>query len=827
MTQSISRPNSAAEQDKALREKVFAAVEEYYQFKFANRQFIPGQTYVPVSGKVFDNQELVKLVDSSLDFWLTTGRFAAEFEARFAEWMGVKHCLLVNSGSSANLLALSALTSPKLGDKRLKPGDEVITVAAGFPTTVNPIFQNQLVPVFLDVNLPGCDIDVDKLDEALSESTRAIMVAHTLGNPFNLEAVMAFAEKHDLWVIEDNCDAVGSVYNGKKTGTFGQIATVSFYPAHHMTMGEGGAVLTSDTRLKKILESFRDWGRDCFLAGTPINVAETIKPIEAVEVGDKVLTHTGRYCVVTEQLGRIYNGEIYTIKARMRPPLTTTAKHPFWIESNGVRQWVEAQNLQVGDLLLEAIPTQDQLPTSFIWNYDTAYETKQERLEPEPDLMRLIGYWLAEGSLVKSYKGKSGYKENKYFLYRVDFSFHKNETSYIEDVTFLMEKYFGVKSYLHPKKGTEGVSLTFKTRKGYEFFGQFFGNGADNKALPEWMVNWPLELTQELVKGYWRGDGSESFQGYSCHSISLILIEQIRRILLKGEILCSYWQRDVDQHKSSVVNGKTIVAKAPLNALNIYGKNAEKLAILLEEKYTARSDHQYAYVSSDGQYACYPIVKIDQAEAENLVVYNIEVEEDHSYHASGIAVHNCWCPPGVDNTCNKRFGWQLGELPFGYDHKYTYSHVGYNLKMTDMQAAVGVAQLDKLPEFVKKRAENFDFLHKKLQDLQDVLILPEPTPNSEPSWFGFLLLVKEDAPFTRNELVGYLEEKRIGTRLLFGGNLVRQPLYQGWNYRVVGELTNADKVMHGAFWIGVFPGLTEEMLTYVSDTMHEFCRTRK
>ncbi|MBR8827239.1 MAG: lipopolysaccharide biosynthesis protein RfbH [Gomphosphaeria aponina SAG 52.96 = DSM 107014] len=442
MTQSISRPSSVAEKDQVLREKVFAAVEEYYQFKFANRQFIPGQTYVPVSGKVFDELELIKLVDSSLDFWLTTGRFAAEFEARFAEWMGVKHCLLVNSGSSANLLALSALTSPKLGDKRLKPGDEVITVAAGFPTTVNPIFQNQLVPVFLDVNLPGCDIDVDKLDEALSDRTRAIMVAHTLGNPFNLDAVMAFAQKHDLWVIEDNCDAVGSVYNGKKTGTFGQIATVSFYPAHHMTMGEGGAVLTSDTRLKKILESFRDWGRDC------------------------------------------------------------------------------------------------------------------------------------------------------------------------------------------------------------------------------------------------------------------------------------------------------------------------------------------------------------------------------------------WCPPGVDNTCNKRFGWQLGELPEGYDHKYTYSHVGYNLKMTDMQAAVGVAQLDKLPQFVKKRAENFEFLHKKLQDLQDVLILPEPTPNSEPSWFVFLLLVKEDAPLTRNELVRHLEEKRIGTRLLFGGNLVRQPLYQGWNYRVVGELTNADKVMHGAFWLGVFPGLTEEMLTYVSDTMH-------
>lgn len=369
MTQPIHRPTNTSEQEQELREQVFQAVQEYYKHKFQPRAFVAGQTYIPASGKVFDEQELVKLVDSSLDFWLTTGRYAAEFEERFAQWMGVKHCLLVNSGSSANLVALSALTSPKLGEKQLKPGDEVITVAAGFPTTVNPIFQNQLIPVFLDVKLPGYDLDIEQLESALSEKTKAIMIAHTLGNPFNLEAVMAFAEKHDLWVVEDNCDAVGSLYKGQKTGTFGHLATVSFYPAHHMTMGEGGAVLTSDTRLKKIVESFRDWGRDC------------------------------------------------------------------------------------------------------------------------------------------------------------------------------------------------------------------------------------------------------------------------------------------------------------------------------------------------------------------------------------------WCPPGVDNTCNKRFGWQLGDLPFGYDHKYTYSHVGYNLKMTDMQAAVGVAQLDKLPGFIKKRRENFDFLHQKLQELQDVLILPEASPDSEPSWFGFPIFVKENAPF--------------------------------------------------------------------------------
>ena len=447
MTQSTQ--SSLSNQENELRSRVLSSVIDYYQYKFATKEFIPGKTYIPVSGKVFDEQELIKLVDSSLDFWLTTGRFAAEFESRFAEWFGVKHCLLVNSGSSANLLALTALTSPKLGAKRLKPGDEVITVAAGFPTTVNPIFQNQLVPVFLDVELSTYGVDISQLESALSPKTRAIMIAHTLGNPFDLGVVTEFAQKHDLWLIEDNCDALGSTYNGQKTGTFGHLATLSFYPAHHITMGEGGAVITNDTRLKKIVESFRDWGRDC------------------------------------------------------------------------------------------------------------------------------------------------------------------------------------------------------------------------------------------------------------------------------------------------------------------------------------------------------------------------------------------WCPPGVDNTCEKRFSWQLGDLPYGYDHKYTYSHVGYNLKMTDMQAAVGCAQLDKLSDFIDKRRQNFQFLYQNLESLQDFFVLPEASPNSEPSWFGFPLFVKADAPFSRNDLVKHLEEKRIGTRLLFAGNLLKQPTYKDLIYRTVGNFSNSDEIMNRVFWLGVFPGLTEEMLKYVISTINSFCYSYK
>jgi CDP-6-deoxy-D-xylo-4-hexulose-3-dehydrase len=431
-----------------LRARILELVREYHGAAFGARGFLPGASAVPVSGRVFDADELEHLVDASLDFWLTTGRYAAQFEREFARVCGVRHALLVNSGSSANLVALSCLTSPKLGAEALRPGDEVITVAAGFPTTVNPIIQNRLVPVFVDVTVPTYNIDARQLDDAYSPRTRAVMVAHTLGNPFDLAEVTDFARRHDLWLIEDCCDAVGARYGGRPVGTFGDVATVSFYPAHHITTGEGGCVLTDAPRLKTLAESFRDWGRDC------------------------------------------------------------------------------------------------------------------------------------------------------------------------------------------------------------------------------------------------------------------------------------------------------------------------------------------------------------------------------------------WCDPGKDNTCGKRFDWQLGELPCGYDHKYTYSHIGYNLKVTDMQAAVGVAQLRKLPSFVEARRANFAALREGLCDLEEFFILPEATRGAEPSWFGFPLAVRPGAPFTRNDLIRYLDARHVGTRLLFGGNLLRQPAYQGVEHRQVGPLAQSDFVMNHAFWLGVYPGLTTTMLDFVIDSVHAFCRTR-
>lgn len=426
-----------------LRSQILDLVREYHDAAFAPQEFLPGETQVHFAGRVFDHRELVNLVDSSLDFWLTTGRWAEQFEHSFARLHGLRHALLVNSGSSANLVALSCLTSTKLGPRRLKPGDEVITVASSFPTTVNPIIQNGLVPVFVDVTVPTYNIDVTMLDAALSGRTRAIMVAHTLGNPFDLDSVTAFAVEHGLWLIEDCCDALGSTYRGHPVGGFGDLASVSFYPAHHITMGEGGCVLTNKGRLKVLAESFRDWGRDC------------------------------------------------------------------------------------------------------------------------------------------------------------------------------------------------------------------------------------------------------------------------------------------------------------------------------------------------------------------------------------------WCAPGKENTCGKRFDHQLGDLPRGYDHKYIYSDIGYNLKLTDMQAAVGVAQLEKLDSFITARRANFKRLHDGLSNLREFLILPEPTPDSDPSWFGFPIALREGAPVDRDHLLRFMNDRKIATRLLFGGNLLRQPAYLRTDHRRIGDLPVADFISDRVLWVGVYPGLDDPRLDFMIESFYE------
>lgn len=439
---------SIQKSEKEIQESIMSLVKEWHEVKFSNKSFTAGESYVNYSGRVFDEKELLNLVDSSLEFWLTGGRYDNQFCENLSKYLGVKHALTVNSGSSANLLAFSALTAPEIDriNRRLMPGDEFITVAASFPTTVNPAIQYGMTPVFLDIDLGTYNINISKLEEAISNKTKLIMLAHTLGNPFNLKVVMDVAKKHNLWVIEDTCDALGSTYDGKLCGTVGDIGTLSFYPAHQITMGEGGAVVTNNSILKMYLSSYRDWGRDC------------------------------------------------------------------------------------------------------------------------------------------------------------------------------------------------------------------------------------------------------------------------------------------------------------------------------------------------------------------------------------------WCPSGKDNTCGKRFGWELGSLPPGYDHKYIYSHIGYNLKITDMQAAIGLAQLEKLPFFIEARRKNHKEIYKALKPFEDFFILHEATENSNPCWFGFMIYVKEGAPFTKQDLVLHLEENKIATRNLFAGNILRQPAYKEIKHRIVGDLKNTDNVMSRAFWIGVYPGIDDVRRNYMIETITNFCK---
>ena len=437
---------AAERSTETIRSEIMALIDEYYAVAHRRQPFSRDSSPVPVSGRVYDAHDMMSLVDSALDFWLTTGRFNEAFQTRLAKRIGVRYATTVNSGSSANLVAFAALTSHLLGERQVQPGSEVITAGTGFPTTVNPAMLMGMVPVFVDVDIPTYNIVPDLVEEAITPKTRAIMVAHTLGNPFDAARLADIAKRHRLFLIEDCCDALGATFNGRHVGTFGDIGTLSFYPAHHITMGEGGAAFTWNPTLKRAMEAFRDWGRDCY------------------------------------------------------------------------------------------------------------------------------------------------------------------------------------------------------------------------------------------------------------------------------------------------------------------------------------------------------------------------------------------CEPGKDNTCNRRFDWQLGELPYGYDHKYTYSHLGFNLKITDMQAAVGLSQLDHLEDFIAARRRNFALLSEGLGELEEFLVLPEATPGSEPSWFGFPITLRAGVPFTRDRLVRHLNDKRIGTRLLFGGNLVRQPYMSGRNFRVHGDLTNSDRIMHDTFWIGVYPGLDNNAIAYVIDTMVDFCR---
>jgi dTDP-4-amino-4,6-dideoxygalactose transaminase len=807
--------------------EILELVEKYYK-ETINRTFIAGETYIPAMKAYYDENEIKSLVSASLDMRWVDGEITRRFEREMAKYLGVRFAIMCNSGSSANLLAVSALTSELFKSNRLKPGDEVVTVSAGFPTTVNPIIQNGLIPVFVDINIGTYNVSPYLVDQAITDKTRAIFIAHTLGNPYDIDEIKEIAKLHNLWVIEDCADCIGAEFDGKKLGTFGNVSTTSFYPAHIMSVGEGGMVFTDSPMIAKAVRSFRDWGRECFPAGTLVNVEGEQVPIEKVKVGDFVLSHLGDYCSVYETLNREYSGKLYTIKPRNGKEITCTENHPFWAKRDGKYGWIAAKELAKNDILLESLPAVVTRKNAVLsYSYKTAYKEVREKIEVTPELMKLIGYWLAEGSTTSGLKGKSGYSENKYLAYRVEFSFHVDEVEYIQEVKSLMGEVFGVSASVRKSNGN-GITIQCKSRKAYEFFSQFFGTGASKKRIPDMLTRLPVELSAPLILGYWSGDGSGSKIGYSFCSTSSSLLNQIRRMLARLGIMSSYSEVSPEKKHPSVVNGKTIQAKHTQYWINIYGESATTFSNLfgLDLYKLSGTKSSYSYVE-DG-YICYPIESIASKYVSEFTVYNLEVREHESYHANNLAVHNCWCAPGHDNTCGKRFGQvDKGDLPDGFDHKYIFSHIGYNLKSTDLQASIGLEQLKKLPEFLEDRRENWEYLRGRFKELglDKYFVLPIQLQRAKPAWFGFILTIREGVGFTRREIVSYLEENKIGSRNLFGGNLTKQPAYIGLNWRIsdtVSGMPHTDIVMERTFWIGCHPSMSRSMLDYIIDKFVEF-----
>lgn len=817
-------------------------------YKEPDPPFVPGESRVPYAGRVYDAAELCAGVKAVLDFTLTGGPATREFERTFNAMLGREYGCLVNSGSSANLLAISALRSPLLGSKQLQPGDEVITVAAGFPTTLNPIIQNGLVPVFIDIDKQTLNIRADLIEEEITEKTKAIFIAHTLGIPADLDKIMAIAKKHNLFFIEDNADALGSVYGGHLTGTYGHISTFSFYPAHHITMGEGGFISTNNPLLGQIIKSLRDWGRECFTEGTLIDTIEGLKPIENVVEGDNVLTHTGKYMPVTRVFKTPYNLPLRAIKSQKKNIITCTPSHKFYVvqKNKEVPEWVSAENIHIGDFLTESAPSFYSHKNEIVWEYEAYEHTNIEKLTLTKDLMRLCGYWLAEGSISKCNKFSNGVKDTGkkrhriYYKYKVEFAFNINETIYIDDVTKLMHSYFGINNiHLNYKKGSNGVTLEFNTRKGYEFFFQLFSKISYKKKLPNYFLALDDRLLIELLKGLWRGDGSY-WEGnvqqntvkkrraiYNFCTTSPILHEQVRKILLKLRINPSICVRTPNQHHSSIVNGMKIVARRNMYIILMYGANAFQFAKLLKESSKNLVDGCVPLFTREGRYALFPVTAIKEIESIPTFVYNLHVGEDNSYHANGVIVHNCTCPPGVYNVCGHEFSGQYGTLPEGYDHRYVYSHIGYNLQATDIQAAIGLAQLGKLLKFAQARDNNHvlytEFFYKYRGYFE--VCGPTSVKGCMPSWFACPVRVLPSAPFTRTDLTKYLAEHKIETRNLFGGNLLRQPAYETIEKRVSCHgLKNTDDVMNNVFFLGVYPGLTEEMILYVQATIETFIK---
>jgi dTDP-4-amino-4,6-dideoxygalactose transaminase len=496
-----------------------------------NKNFVPGKSQVLYSGPYWDEKEILAMINTILNGkWFVAGENVYKFEREFAKRFGVEYSHMVNSGSSANLVMMAALKKYF----QWEDGSEIIVSPVGFPTTISAIVQNNMIPVFIDIEFDTLNFNINKIEEKITDKTKGIFVSPVLGNPPDMDFLKSLCEKHNIKLIGDSCDSIGTKWNDKDLSDFYVAWTSSFYPAHHISTGEGGMISSNIEELKKLFMSFATWGRSCMKFDGAIYTTSGIKNICDIVVGDLVYTHLGNYKMVNELITRKYTGKMYKFKSKKNIDVEFTSEHPLYIERNGLYSWIESKNIIVGDNLVQKIPQQIETPKTFTINYDTLFKNVSFDINVEDDLFRLVGYWLAEGSLAKGNKGSNGKilpsSKGKYLSYRVDFSFHKDETLYIDDVILLMKKYFNVAGWVRKDNGN-GVSVEFKSRKGYEFFQKFCNKISYNKKINHNFIHYDKSLLKELIKGFWRGDGSSSKSNFSLSTTSPHLFQQFKLIL--------------------------------------------------------------------------------------------------------------------------------------------------------------------------------------------------------------------------------------------------------------------------------------------------------
>ncbi len=890
------------------KKEIFDKVTEYYQNFHQGEPFVAEQSKINYAGRVYDEKEMINLVDSALDFWLTAGKYAKEFEKRFAEFIGIKHCLLTNSGSSANLLAMSSLTSPLLGNKRCKKGDEVITVATAFPTTVNPIVQNGLVPVFVDIDLDTLNIDVDSVEDAITDKTKAIFVAHTLGNPFDLDVIDNLKEKYNLDVIEDTCDALGSKYRDYMVGSFGDLSTYSFFPPHHMSCSKDTPIPYLDNEGKWRIESIQKLFLKYSTQPNTIKVisfdnqhkvkwsipSAILKHRKDRKRMIKITTQHGRNVIVTEDhsvfiLDRNTAKIISCFSKEIKPDdyIVVTNKIPIIdnIKYIDTIEYFRDKNAYVSGFSQDNLKSvhwedrwqfksRDSLPIKYLSKYNLSKEkltvgilqskTKiPARIIINKELCRLIGYFLAEGSYSNG----------------LIFSFNTDEIILITDVQNILKSLFNLSSYIS-KVGEHGIIIKTDSKNIEYVFKDIFGvkKGAHNKRIPWFLYHTNEDCIKSFIYGYTKGDGSirimpDNHNNIDVTSVSKALLNDFQYLLSMVGISACFYRSSRSKGNYSLSfsgyiyddNSRTIIKTNSKDRQNYHeqipllSKFREYICVSKKQKTTSKnrlkkyinSSHDL-YSLINGDLSFLKVRKIQKINNDDEYVYDISVPENENFYGGclGLFLHNttgeggavctnnnllnkivmslrdwgrdCHCNTGQDNACGKRFKGQFGSLPQGYDHKYVYSHIGYNLKATDMQASVGVAQLDKLPSFIESRKNNHKLLLEGLKQYGDFFTFQTPTLNSDPSWFGFSMIVKDSTRFTRNEIVQYLESKKIATRMLFSGNIIRHPCFKDVNYRVHSMLRNTDTIMNNQFWIGVYPGLTKEMIDYIIKIFGEF-----